>query len=204
MRQFKNQLYFCKQEKILLLFCSIYFWVFVGMSILTYICVPQSFNLVLIWISQNIFKILHKLLEFRDSLPACFLTKSATSDLRPSKKKVYKAVVQPYPVFISICSQILTFTPYISLIINFFYFLNQVVFCFFFLGLTRRWTNGLISEGRTVLNSSVDFCLCLEGCVCGCVVVDVCVCVCVAQSRPTLCEPMDCSLPGSSYKQARI
>ena len=26
----------------------------------------------------------------------------------------------------------------------------------------------------------------------------VCVCVIVAQSCPTLCDPMDCSLPGSS------
>ena len=25
----------------------------------------------------------------------------------------------------------------------------------------------------------------------------MCVCVLVAQSRPTLCDPMDCSLPGS-------
>ena len=41
-----------------------------------------------------------------------------------------------------------------------------------------------------------------EICVC------VCVCVCVhTQSRPTLCSPMDCSLPGSSVQgifQARI
>ena len=37
--------------------------------------------------------------------------------------------------------------------------------------------------------------------VCVCVRVCVCVCVCVrarAQSCPTLCNPMDCSLPGSS------
>ena len=80
---------------------------------------------IFLFLSQNIFKILHKLLEFRDSLPACFLTKSATSDLRPSKKKVYKAVVRPYPVFISICSQILSFTPYISLITSLFCFLNH-------------------------------------------------------------------------------
>ena len=30
------------------------------------------------------------------------------------------------------------------------------------------------------------------------VCVCVCVCVCVAQSCPTLCNPMDCSLPGFS------
>ena len=31
-----------------------------------------------------------------------------------------------------------------------------------------------------------------------CVCVRVCVCVCpIAQARPTLCDPMDCSLPGS-------
>ena len=35
----------------------------------------------------------------------------------------------------------------------------------------------------------------------------VCVCVCVAQLCPTVCNPMDCSLPGSSVHgilQARI
>ena len=41
-----------------------------------------------------------------------------------------------------------------------------------------------------------------------CVCVCVCVCVCAhAQSCPTLCDPMDCSLPGSSVhgiSQARI
>ena len=31
-----------------------------------------------------------------------------------------------------------------------------------------------------------------------CVCVCVCVCVLVAQSCPTLCDPMDCSPPGSS------
>ena len=35
-------------------------------------------------------------------------------------------------------------------------------------------------------------------CVCVCVSVCVCVCVLVAQSRLTLYDPMDCSLPGSS------
>ena len=37
-------------------------------------------------------------------------------------------------------------------------------------------------------------------CVCVCVYVCVCVCVCVwvTQSCPTLCDPMDCSSPGSS------
>ena len=41
--------------------------------------------------------------------------------------------------------------------------------------------------------------------ICVCVCVFVCVCVClyeseneVAQSCPTLCDPSDCSLPGSS------
>ena len=41
-------------------------------------------------------------------------------------------------------------------------------------------------------------------CVCVCV---WCVCVCVAQLCPTLCNPMDCSLPGSSVHgifQARV
>ena len=40
-----------------------------------------------------------------------------------------------------------------------------------------------------------------------CVCVCVCVCVLVAQLCPTLCSPMDCSLPGSSVHgtlQARI
>ena len=41
-----------------------------------------------------------------------------------------------------------------------------------------------------------------------CVFVCVCVCVCVcAQSCPTLCDPLDCSSPGSSVHgifQARI
>ena len=40
-----------------------------------------------------------------------------------------------------------------------------------------------------------------------CVCVCVCVCVLVAQSCLTLCDPMDCSLPGSSVHgilQARI
>ena len=44
----------------------------------------------------------------------------------------------------------------------------------------------------------------IEECVCVC----VCVCVCeVVQLCPTLCDPMDCSLPGSSINgifQARI
>ena len=35
-------------------------------------------------------------------------------------------------------------------------------------------------------------------CVCVCVCLCVCMCVLVAQSRLTLCDPMDCSLPGSS------
>ena len=42
---------------------------------------------------------------------------------------------------------------------------------------------------------------------CCCVCVGVCVWVLVARSRPTLCDPMDCSLPGSSVHgilQARI
>ena len=40
--------------------------------------------------------------------------------------------------------------------------------------------------------------------------INICICVCVrlvAQSCPTLCDPMDCSLPGSSVHgilQARI
>ena len=40
-----------------------------------------------------------------------------------------------------------------------------------------------------------------------CVCVCVCICVLVAQLCPTLCDPMDCSLPGSStygILQARI
>ena len=32
-------------------------------------------------------------------------------------------------------------------------------------------------------------------------VIAVCVYVLVAQSRPTLCDPMDCSLPGSSIHE---
>ena len=35
-------------------------------------------------------------------------------------------------------------------------------------------------------------------CVCVCMCVCVCVCVLVAQSCPTLCDPSDCNLPGSS------
>ena len=37
-----------------------------------------------------------------------------------------------------------------------------------------------------------------------CCMTGVCVCVCVrthAQSCPTLCDPMDCSLPGSSVRE---
>ena len=46
-------------------------------------------------------------------------------------------------------------------------------------------------------------------CVCVCVISTWCVCVCVlvAQSCPTLCDPVDCNLPGSSVHeifQARI
>ena len=37
----------------------------------------------------------------------------------------------------------------------------------------------------------VCVCVCARACVC------VCVCVC-ARSQPTLCDPMDCNLPGSS------
>ena len=36
-----------------------------------------------------------------------------------------------------------------------------------------------------------------------CVCVCVCVCVLVAQLCPTLCYPMDCSLPGSSVRGIR-
>ena len=35
-------------------------------------------------------------------------------------------------------------------------------------------------------------------CMCVCVCVCVCVCMLATQSCPTLCDPMDCSLPGSS------
>ena len=45
--------------------------------------------------------------------------------------------------------------------------------------------------------------MCVSVCVCVC----VCVYVLVAQSCPTLCHPMDCSLPGYSVRailQARI
>ena len=37
-------------------------------------------------------------------------------------------------------------------------------------------------------------CICVYKCVCMC----VCLCVCCAQSYLTLCDPTDCSLPGSS------
>ena len=37
-----------------------------------------------------------------------------------------------------------------------------------------------------------------EVCVCVCARLEVCMCVLVAQSYPTLCNPMDCSLPDSS------
>ena len=40
--------------------------------------------------------------------------------------------------------------------------------------------------------------MCVPACVCPRACVCVCVCVCVlAQSCPTLCDPMDCSPPGS-------
>ena len=38
-------------------------------------------------------------------------------------------------------------------------------------------------------------------------IINLCVCVCVVRLCPTLCDPMDCSLPGSSVcriLQARI
>ena len=40
----------------------------------------------------------------------------------------------------------------------------------------------------------------LRMCVCVCVCVSVCVCVCVLVTKccPALCDPMDCSKPGSS------
>ena len=43
-------------------------------------------------------------------------------------------------------------------------------------------TQGLFEQNKAIV------------CVCVC----VCVCVLVSQSRPTLCEPMDCSSPGST------
>ena len=46
-----------------------------------------------------------------------------------------------------------------------------------------------------------------NNCVCVCVSVCVCVCVLVAQSCLTLCDTMDCGLPGTSVQrilQARI
>ena len=44
-------------------------------------------------------------------------------------------------------------------------------------------------------------------CVCVCVCLCVCVCVLVTQLCLTLCDPMDCGLPGSSVQgifQARV
>ena len=48
--------------------------------------------------------------------------------------------------------------------------------------------------------------ICVCVCMCVCMCVCVCVCVCV-QSCPSLCDPMDCNLPGFSVlgiSQARI
>ena len=61
--------------------------------------------------------------------------------------------------------------------------------------IAERNTNNLRYANDTTLTA--------EHCVCVC----VCVCVLVAQSYPTLCDPMDCSPPGSfvhGILQARI
>ena len=44
---------------------------------------------------------------------------------------------------------------------------------------------------------SCSSCDCACVCVCVCVCLCTCVCVLVAQSCTTLCDPMDCNLPGS-------
>ena len=52
----------------------------------------------------------------------------------------------------------------------------------------------LVTGSQSAKNKELDVCVC------------VCVCVC-AQSCPTLCNPMDCSPPGSSVHgifQARV
>ena len=66
--------------------------------------------------------------------------------------------------------------------------LNMISIC--------SWLSCLIFKGNQLAGRS-------RVCVCVC----VCVCVLVTQSCPTLCNPMDCSWPGSSVHgilQARI
>ena len=58
-------------------------------------------------------------------------------------------------------------------------------------------------DGRTTCGSALSVCVCVRVCVCVCVtsafpICSVILCVLVAQSCLTLCNPMDCSIPGSS------
>ena len=76
------------------------------------------------------------------------------------------------------------------------------------------WIHGCLVKTEVIcgFNKYVLTFLYIRPCECECVWVWVCVCVCVcvysvAQSCPTLCDPVDCSLPGSFVHgifQARI
>ena len=84
---------------------------------------------------------------------------------------------------------------------------NVIVFTVFVI-LRKPFKRGKWPASFISLNLKKKIWMIQGGIVCMCMC--VCVCVCVhahAQSCPTLCDPMDCSLPGSSLhgiSQARI
>ena len=61
-----------------------------------------------------------------------------------------------------------------------------------------------LNSGGSMVSKKISLCPCVCVCVhvrvCAHVHARACVCVCVLATRscPTLCDPMDCSLPGSS------
>ena len=70
----------------------------------------------------------------------------------------------------------------------------------------ENWGSEEVFDFFSFSHSLIKYCVCV--CVCMCVCVCACVCVySVIQSCPILCDPMDCSPPGSSIhgiSQARI
>ena len=64
-----------------------------------------------------------------------------------------------------------------------------------FIGDPENWETGSSRQSRTLSTGQLPTLpLCVYMCVCVCMYV----CMLVAQSCPTLCDPMDCSSPGSS------
>ena len=55
-------------------------------------------------------------------------------------------------------------------------------------------------EARSLFGAHAEVYVCMCVCVCVCVHAHACVCVLSLQWCPILCNPLDCSLPGSSIQ----